>query len=462
MSLQAVGEYLKPLLDFAEAVMHTKESDFGTFPIYLRATAGLRVLPQADRFRLIGAVRELFSNKTFCPFYFEQEFARTISGEEEAIFGWTGINFVMGNLLSETEGAGTVHNPRLTYGALDMGGASTQISFYEPTGDIMSNLFKLQIGQGKHWNLYAHSFLYYGIDEAVARLEATLINGQNETQRLVNGVHNPCLPGGATKNARTDIHFDANGFETRDYDKSASTGDGFQQAILVNKEKGGDPDACMAFAQKLLHKSQNEWCNFSHRGDCSFAGVYQPDLPTQAKHFGKFLAFSNYYHVWDFLHLAEESSLQDLEAKGRWACSLSRKELEKFNDGRIDDDYLDDYCFKSLFVYQVLTTGYGFKPTDNITAAEVIGGHKVDWAVGAMLYEINTFPWRYAPHLSRVHEVEDSALQGIVPATIAAAVVGAMVALTLLVRRRIDSHHHYGYEEIKGVSMTLDENENGS
>jgi hypothetical protein len=168
--------------------------------------------------------------------------------------------------------------------------------------------------------------------------------------------------------------------------------------------------------------------------------------------------------VWDFLHLPEESSLQDLEEKARWVCSLSRKELEKFNDGRIEDDALNDYCFKSLFVFQVLTTGYGFKPTDNITAAEVIGGQKVDWAVGAMLYEINTFPWRYAPPVIRVHEVEESALKGIVPATIAAAVVGAIVALTLLLRRRIDSRHHYGYEEIKGVSMNVDEDEgeNGS
>ena len=31
-----------------------------------------------------------------------------------------------------------------------MGGASTQIAFFQPNGDVMANLFKLQIG-GKFW-----------------------------------------------------------------------------------------------------------------------------------------------------------------------------------------------------------------------------------------------------------------------------------------------------------------------
>lgn len=30
----------------------------------------------------------------------------------------------------------------------------------------MANLFKLQIGPQKHWNVYAHSFLYFGVVSA--------------------------------------------------------------------------------------------------------------------------------------------------------------------------------------------------------------------------------------------------------------------------------------------------------
>jgi hypothetical protein len=32
---------------------------------------------------------------------------------------------------------------------------------------------------------------------------------------------------------------------------------------------------------------------------------------------------------------------------------------------------------------------------DKITAINVIKGQKVGWALGAMLYEINTLPWHY-------------------------------------------------------------------
>jgi Golgi nucleoside diphosphatase len=138
--VDGIAAYLQPLMDFATAVLHTKHSEFSTFPIYLRATAGMRVISQVDRARVVSAVRTLFSNNTFCPFQFKDEQVRVLSGEEEAIYGWAGVNFLLGTLIQDSEGSGTVIEPSLTYGALDMGGASTQISFYEPNGEIMEPL----------------------------------------------------------------------------------------------------------------------------------------------------------------------------------------------------------------------------------------------------------------------------------------------------------------------------------
>lgn len=112
----AIAEYLSPLLDFAKTILQDKQERLDSFPIFFRATAGMRILDKKDRNRVLTAIRRLFLDKTFCPFYFENEFARVLSGEEEAIFGWTGINFVMGNLVEESEGVGTVVNPKQTYG----------------------------------------------------------------------------------------------------------------------------------------------------------------------------------------------------------------------------------------------------------------------------------------------------------------------------------------------------------
>lgn len=454
----AIADYLQPLLDFAKAVLREKEEMYETFPIFLRATAGMRTLDRHDRFRVLGAVRTLFSDSTFCPFYFEDEFARTLSGEEEAIFGWAGINFAMGNLVEESVGAGTVLNPKLTYGALDMGGASTQISFYEPNEDVMANLFKLQIGQGKHWNLYAHSFLYFGLNAARNRFESKLVAGQNDTSRLLDGITNPCLPEGSRKEVRLSIHYDANGEETwTPSDDDTLKGD--YQAVLKNdgdlSSESGDFDACMGYAKDLLHLEANTWCDFAHRGECAFNGVAMSQVPKQSEHFGEFLAFSNYHHVWEFLGLKERSSLQELHDATKHICSMSKDEIFEFNKqhAKYDVTEVEDYCFRSSYVFNILRNGYGFEMDEYVTATDVVGGQKVGWALGAMLYEINTFPWKLEPNVQE-EVVIDFGSPTIFPAFVVFLVVCmfASIGYSCFQRRQ---RSRYQYEPVKETRHLL-------
>ena len=260
--LQAIADYLQPLLDFAKSVLHSKAGQFEEFPIFLRATAGMRILSTPDRARVLDAVRTLFRNETYCPFSFaSDEQVRVISGEEEAVFDWAGVNFLLGDLLSQSHGAGTVVSPRLTHGALDMGGGSTQISFFEPNEDIMSNLFKLQIGQAKHWNIYAHSFLFYGMNEAIDRFYAQLAANKTREQRLIQGVTNPCLPHKARLEIRTKIHFNDRGVEMWDYgSEHYPSGNGYFQATLVNEETENTVDLCLDGVKNLLHLEKVSAC----------------------------------------------------------------------------------------------------------------------------------------------------------------------------------------------------------
>jgi Golgi nucleoside diphosphatase len=41
---RALADYLSPLLNFATTVLHTKRASFHEYPIFLRATAGMRIL----------------------------------------------------------------------------------------------------------------------------------------------------------------------------------------------------------------------------------------------------------------------------------------------------------------------------------------------------------------------------------------------------------------------------------
>jgi hypothetical protein len=55
-------------------------------------------VPYVKREAMMTYIRELFSDKEFCPFYFQYEFARILSGEEEAAFAWTGSNYLFKTL----------------------------------------------------------------------------------------------------------------------------------------------------------------------------------------------------------------------------------------------------------------------------------------------------------------------------------------------------------------------------
>jgi GDA1/CD39 (nucleoside phosphatase) family len=280
-----------------------------------------------------------------------------------------------------------------------MGGASAQIGFFEPFADVMSNLFKLQIGAAKHWNVYVHSFLYFGVNLAYDRLNARLVASspiENDT-----AAYNPCLPGGSEYLYTSRLHVLPNGalmpISSR---KNASVMEAdMYSAVLKNPNTNGDFDACDSWTQALLRKDANAWCDFSHDRDCSFAGVYQPPLPTNNEDFGEFIASSNFYEVWEFLKLPSRSSLLALKEKTHHVCSFSMHELIEHNKKLInpitDTNVLKAMCFRATFVTAFLINGVGFPETYHVTALDVVNGQKLGWALGSMLYEINALPWEF-------------------------------------------------------------------
>jgi Golgi nucleoside diphosphatase len=147
--LDGIADHLAPLIDFAKRTLIDFKGQYADFPIYFYATGGLREVEQSKRDLVIAKVRELLSDKENNPFFFKQNYARIISGEEEAIFSWAATNFLMGTLLPASHGTGIVSNVNDTYGTVDLGGASTQIAYYIPTQDILEGLYKFQLGSQK-------------------------------------------------------------------------------------------------------------------------------------------------------------------------------------------------------------------------------------------------------------------------------------------------------------------------
>jgi len=107
-----------------EATLWIPKSAQSETLLFICATAGLRLLPIETSSRLLDAVGSAMRDKARNPFRFVE--ARIISGEEEAVFGWLTINYLLGNLDGE-QGTQTQYA-----GWIDLGGASEQVAHTLP------------------------------------------------------------------------------------------------------------------------------------------------------------------------------------------------------------------------------------------------------------------------------------------------------------------------------------------
>ena len=92
---------------------------------------------------------------------------RIITGEEEGLFGWIAVNYLMDGFTGSSQ-------DRTTYGFLDMGGASTQIAF-EPgpesqkeanSNSLIDVRLRLLGGQEIHHRVFVTTWLGYGTNQA--------------------------------------------------------------------------------------------------------------------------------------------------------------------------------------------------------------------------------------------------------------------------------------------------------
>ncbi|MBI5234037.1 MAG: hypothetical protein HY880_06765 [Deltaproteobacteria bacterium] len=251
-SAEDAGNYLRPLIACAEGVIKDEKARHNT-RLYLMATAGMRLLDRQSQESIIGAVRAYLKKET--PFIVDTRSIRTISGEEEGAFGWISANY-------------SYDDPTAPVflgdkGTLDLGGASTQMTFRSLNAP-RNNGFTVTLGDTLY-NLYAASFLGWG---------------QNEAFRKTPG--HACLPSGYTK------------------------------------ESKGDYDTCKESILASMTAEGNNKCN----GPCSPASGCKP--PAEGA-FVAFSGY--YYTYSFFFPGTDRVSLSLLEKEGRTFCRTPWKEL---------------------------------------------------------------------------------------------------------------------------------------
>lgn len=204
---------------------------------------------------------------------------RIITGEEEGLFGWIAVNYLMDGFKGSDEA-------RTTYGFLDMGGASTQIAF-EPgkaerarTKDLIDVRLRLLGGKEIHHQVFVTTWLGYGTNQARERYVGQVINDYEAARTMLHApvstfdelVLDPCLP--------KDLKL-----TEAPVQPASSTAHSKKPHTLVGT---GSFERCLERVSPLLNKDAP-----CPDGPCLFNGVHVPPIDFSVSHF---IGVSEYWY----------------------------------------------------------------------------------------------------------------------------------------------------------------------
>ncbi|NXJ95635.1 ENTP8 diphosphohydrolase, partial [Corythaixoides concolor] len=358
------GASLKPCLEEAMKIVPVEQQR--ETPTYLGATAGMRLLREQNSTKAEQVLAEVAKAIGEYPVDFRG--ARILTGNEEGSFGWITVNYLLETLVKCSFTGEWTHPPAEdVVGALDLGGASTQITFLPGTTIDDSSTKALLRLYGTNYSVYTHSYLCYGQKQALKMLMASL--HQVTTSSLIS---HPCYPQGYQENVTTADLYDSPCVH-------APSTPGPAQVLTVTGT--GDPAACSTAVQKLFNFS----CGAN--GTCGFNGVYQPPVR------GQFFAFSGLYHSLHFLNLTGGQSLSSVNATIRQFCNSSWEKVQK-ELPTVNRTHLRDACAASSFALTLLLQGYKFNDTTwrNIHFVQQVANVDAGWTLGYMLNLTNMIP----------------------------------------------------------------------
>lgn len=333
--LSDLPAYFQPFLDYAAS--RIPQSYWSRTYVFLYATAGMRLLSPGDQARVLDATRTIFDRWPFR--FLRPTWSRVISGVDEGVYGWMTANYLLGSF-----GA---RDPLATVGALDLGGASTQITFVPSTPvPVEQGGTKVMVG-GVVYPLYSVSYLGLGIDQARARKNDLLLAKYcpgGACTRLTDG----CLPLG--------------------FEVSIETPTGHNVASYGSSDGKFCEGAAFAVPPKPV-------C-----ANCTIGDVQQPPLR------GRFYAMSGFAHslpVWNLN--GTSTSIEDLEMAAQNWCSLTYDQIRALQP-TITPAFLTSYCFTGIWETTLLRA-WGFPPAsrNTIVYTEKVAGVPLSWTLGAMV-----------------------------------------------------------------------------
>jgi Golgi nucleoside diphosphatase len=246
--------------------------------VWLKATAGLRMLEKSQSEAVLASVRAYLSLKENSPFLFRPQWAKVISGNEEGGFGWIAFNY-----LKKIIGPKKIaeKDREAPYAVVEMGGASAQVSQLAPTPEAAAEIppehkFSFTIEKDS-FHLYTHSYLGFGAEQSRELLNKKILHTTTATDKVIS---DPCLNPGYNRDTSTP----------RKEPYEGPQGNNFSISGVANSQ-----GICTTALEPLF---KNDNCKtekeLAAAASLSFNCVFQPSFIRESKNV---LVFENFYYM---------------------------------------------------------------------------------------------------------------------------------------------------------------------
>jgi golgi apyrase len=400
----AIGpDHLKGLVDHALDIIPKDQVD--DTPIFLMATAGMRLLPKVQQSALTREICSYLRANTHFSLPDCDLHIQVIPGETEGLYGWIATNYLLGGF--DDPGDHNHGKGHHTYGFLDMGGASAQIAFAPNTTEAAKHANDLKLlrmrtldGERSEYKVFTATWLGFGVNQARENYVKKLVDMYDAD---VTEVPDPCLPKGLRTTASGEPVSDAHP----------------AGLVLLGT---GDFTSCLKHTFPLLGKDAP--CVDE---PCLLNGQHVPAIDFDVNHF---VGVSEYWHTTHGFFGKGDAAydLKTYQSKVEDFCTTDWDTIVSTKiDARKKKDNAknaQEACFKASWLINVLHDGIGVPrlgldhtPTVNASQGALeqakdkgfldpfqpvdkIDGIEVSWTLGPMvLYAAGQIPPRGADFL---------------------------------------------------------------
>jgi len=382
------GQSLQQLVEFVKE--QVPEAFQSTTPIWLKATAGLRLVPAAVREGILASVRQFLGSKANSPFIFRPSYAAVIPGSEEGGFGWIAYNY-----LKKIIGPKAVDKTQAPYAVVEMGGASSQVTQAARTKEEIAQIpakyrFDFNI-EGESYVLYTNSYLGYGAEAARNSISQYYV--ANSKTRVVKAIPEPGSSGVTIKDACLN-----SGYRRAEKEKWKGAYAGADGAVeVVGTSSAG---TCSTDLRTLFQPVDTISDKCDGEGPYSFRCIYQPSFVRDSD---KFLVFENFYYVASAIGIESVEQTppgtfpllttpSKIKQAADGVCGLSMESMnESFPKDTSGKDDNVKWCFGASYAAAFLVDGLKLDENKAVTIQQKVGASDVEWALGAAYKEAADF-----------------------------------------------------------------------